>query len=102
MTATPLNISSARKADGITALTVRGEIDMSNTAVLADALDSAPGRLLLDFAAVEYLDSAGLAVLFAHADRIELVTNRLLSPVLQISGLAELVTVHEAPADGHH
>ncbi|WP_155370938.1 STAS domain-containing protein [Catellatospora vulcania] len=100
MTTTPLTISSALKPDGTTALTVRGEIDMSNTVVLADAIGSAPGRVLLDFAAVEYLDSAGLAVLFAHADRIELVTNSVLGPVLRISGLTELVTVRELPPDG--
>lgn len=99
MTTTPLHISSARQADGTTALLVRGEIDMSNTACLADAIDGAPGRLLLDFSAVEYLDSAGLAVLFARADRIELVANRLIDPVLRVSGLTSLVTVHEPPQD---
>lgn len=93
---TPLDISSTRKADGTTALTVRGEIDMSNTASLAEAIDGAPGQVLLDFVAVDYLDSAGLAVLFAHAGRIELVANSILKPVLEISGLTELVTIHDA------
>jgi anti-sigma B factor antagonist len=90
---TPLIISSAQNADGTTALIVRGEIDMSNTAILAEAIEKVPGRILLNFAEVEYLDSAGLAVLFAHADRIELVANSMISPVLEISGLAELVTI---------
>ncbi len=94
---TPLTISSARKADGTTALVVSGEIDMSNTALLAQAISSEPGRVLLDFAAVDYLDSAGLAVLFANADRIELVSNSMLRPLLEISGLTEIVTVHETP-----
>ncbi|MBB5873691.1 anti-anti-sigma factor [Allocatelliglobosispora scoriae] len=95
---TPLTISSAQKADGTTSLTVRGEIDMSNTADLAEAISSAPGHVLLDFAEVDYLDSAGLAVLFANADRIELVANSMLGPVLEISGLTELVTVREVPS----
>jgi anti-sigma B factor antagonist len=96
---TPLIISSAQKPDGTTALTVRGEVDMSNTVILTEAIDNAPGHVLLDFAAVDYLDSAGLAVLFAYSGRIELITNSLLQPVLEISGLTELITVHEAPPD---
>lgn len=99
MTTTPPDINSCRQADGTTALTVRGEIDMSNTALLADAIGRAPGPLLLDFSAVEYLDSAGLAVLFACADRIELIANRLIDPVLRVSGLTDLITVHEPPPD---
>jgi anti-sigma B factor antagonist len=90
---TSLTINSVQRADGGATLTVQGEIDMSNSGVLADALDSAPGDLLLDFTAVEYLDSAGLAVLFAHSGRIELVANSTLRPVLEISGLSELITV---------
>ncbi|MEV0458202.1 STAS domain-containing protein [Catellatospora methionotrophica] len=98
MTATPLDVSTARTADGSTRLTICGEIDMSNSAQLADAIGGASGQVLLDFTAVEYLDSAGLAVLFAHADRIELMANRLLLPVLSISGLTELISVRETPA----
>ncbi len=43
---------------------------------------------------MEYLDSAGLSVLFAHAERLELVVPPLLEPVLTVSGLAGLATVH--------
>ncbi|GAA2356309.1 anti-anti-sigma factor [Catellatospora methionotrophica] len=98
MTATPLDVSTARTEDGSTRLTICGEIDMTNSARLAEAISSASAPVLLDFAAVEYLDSAGLAVLFAQADRIELVANRMLLPVLTVSGLTELISVREAPA----
>ncbi len=52
------------------------------------------GHLVVDLTAVEYLDSAGLAALFPHAERIQLVVTPLLEPLLTISGLADLTTVH--------
>ncbi|MER6035822.1 MULTISPECIES: STAS domain-containing protein [unclassified Streptomyces] len=91
---TPLTLTSGRRPDGTPRLVVGGEIDMSNVGSLADALDRGSGPLVLDLTAVEYLDSAGLSVLFAHADRLELVVTPLLEPVLTVSGLAGLVTVH--------
>ncbi|MFF8828602.1 STAS domain-containing protein [Streptomyces sp. NPDC015131] len=93
MTTTPLTLTPGRRADGTTLLTAVGEIDMSNTDALAEALDSASGPVVLDLTGVEYLDSAGLNVLFSHADRLELIATALLAPVLTISGLAELTTV---------
>jgi anti-anti-sigma factor len=90
----PLTLTRDRRPDGTAVLTVAGEIDMSNTDTLAAALGSAEDLLVLDLTAVDYLDSAGLAVLFAHAHRIELIATPLLAPVLAISGLADLTTVH--------
>lgn len=68
---TPLTLTSGRRPDGTALLTAVGEIDLSNTEVLASALDGTSGLLVLDLTGVEYLDSAGLSVLFPHADRIE-------------------------------
>ncbi|MEV7680558.1 STAS domain-containing protein [Streptomyces sp. NPDC088341] len=92
---TPLTLTPGRRPDGTALLTAVGEIDMSNTDVLAAALDSTTGPLVLDLTGIEYLDSAGLSVLFPHADRIELIANPLLEPVLTISGLAGLTTIHD-------
>lgn len=96
---TPLTLTPGRRPDGTAVLTVAGEIDMSNTGDLAAAIQDTSGPLVLDLSAVEYLDSAGLSLLFSHADRIELVAGPLLAPVLSISGLTDLVAVHgvEAP-----
>lgn len=93
---TPLALTPSRRPDGVTVLTAVGEIDMSNTGILAAALERepGPGRVVVDLTGVEYLDSAGLSVLFSHADRIELIATDLLGPVLTISGLADLATVH--------
>ncbi|MEU8791295.1 STAS domain-containing protein [Streptomyces sp. NPDC048643] len=91
---TSLTLTRGRRPDGTALLTAVGEIDMSNTKELADALTDMTGPLVLDLTGVEYLDSAGLSVLFPHADRLELVANPLLEPVLTISGLTGLTTVH--------
>lgn len=90
---TPLTLVPGRRPDGTHHLAVSGEIDMSNIDSLADALSTTPGPLVLDLTDVEYLDSAGLSVLFAHADRLELIAT-LLAPVLRVSGLSDLTTVH--------
>lgn len=72
---TPLTLTPGRCADGRPRLAAVGEIDMSNIGVLAQALDDTPGPLVLDLTEVEYLDSAGLSVLFAHADRLEVIAS---------------------------
>ncbi|MFJ6698348.1 STAS domain-containing protein [Streptomyces sp. NPDC091272] len=111
---TPLTLTPGRYPDGTALLKAVGEIDMSNSGALADALESAgppagagvptgtsgvvgaAQRLVLDLTDVGYLDSAGLSVLFAHAHHVELVAAPLLAPVLAISGLADLTTIHDA------
>ncbi|MCZ7436911.1 STAS domain-containing protein [Micromonospora sp. WMMC241] len=94
---TALKLSTSGGPDGTRVLTAVGEIDMSNAAAFGAALDDAVrpdgDPLVVDLTAVEYLDSAGLAVLFPHAERIALVAGPLLEPLLTISGLAELTTV---------
>lgn len=89
---TPLTLTAGNRPDGTALLEAVGEIDMSNTDALAAALDATTGPLVVDLTGVEYLDSAGLSVLFAHADRLELIAGPLLTPVLTISGLADLTT----------
>ncbi|MFG2634499.1 STAS domain-containing protein [Streptomyces sp. NPDC048362] len=98
---TPLTLIPGRRPDGSAQLAVSGEIDMSNAASLAEALETTSGPLVLDLTDVEYLDSAGLSVLFAHADRLELIATPMLGPVLTVSGLTDLAPVHgigEGPA----
>ncbi|GLZ43089.1 STAS domain-containing protein [Actinokineospora sp. NBRC 105648] len=91
---TPLTLSTSRREDGSPVLTVTGEIDMNNADTFTEALTSASEEpLVLDLTGVDYLDSAGLTVLFVNAERIRLlVATPLLGPVLKISGLTELVT----------
>ncbi|SEG81394.1 anti-anti-sigma factor [Thermomonospora echinospora] len=91
---TPLTLTPGHRPDGTAVLKAVGEIDMSNTDTLAAALDTTADPLVVDLTDVEYLDSAGLSVLLARAERIELVATSLLAPVLTISGLTDLTTVH--------
>ncbi|BBY37807.1 anti-anti-sigma factor [Mycobacterium mantenii] len=101
---TPLTLDTARGSDGRFVLVAAGEIDLSNIDAFSVALTSAAteatggdGALLVDLSAVEYLDSAAINTLAAHADRIELVAHPILMPVLRISGLTELTTIESAP-----
>ena len=63
------------------------------------------GPITVDLSAVKYLDSAGINVLFKHADeidRLHLIVHPFLLRVLTISGLSEIATVQPAPApDGN-
>jgi anti-sigma B factor antagonist len=98
---TALTLTTGRRPDGAAVLTAAGEIDMSNSDAFADALGAAVGeagedRLVVDLTAVHYLDSAGLAALFQHADRLDLLVNPLLTPLLTISGLTDLTSVRSA------
>ncbi len=102
---TALTLSTHQRPDGIPVVTAVGEIDMSNAGAFRDALTRAPaadGRLVVDLTGVEYLDSAGLTVLFTHAAHIELIATPLLAPVLTISGLADITTMYQidVSADG--
>ena len=98
--ATPLELSTRPGPDGIPVVTVAGEIDMSNADRFRDALGLAAatadgGSFVVDLTGVEYLDSAGVHVLFAHAARIRLIAGPLLEPVLTVSGLSDITSVSE-------
>jgi len=99
--ATPLELSTRAGADGIPVVTVAGEIDMSNADRFRDALGLAAaaaadgGSFVVDLTGVEYLDSAGVHVLFAHASRIRLIAGPLLEPVLTVSGLSGITSADE-------
>ncbi|HEY4457158.1 MAG TPA: STAS domain-containing protein [Pseudonocardiaceae bacterium] len=92
--ATPLTITAAPTQHGPTTLTVTGEIDISNAAVLAAAIEAQHGPLIIELTEVHYLDSAGLSVLFTHAPRLEIVIPALLAPVIAIAGLGAVAQVH--------
>jgi anti-sigma B factor antagonist len=99
--ATPLELSTRPDADGTPVVTAVGEIDMSNADRFRDALlaaSSGEGRFVVDLTGVEYLDSAGIHALFAHASRVRLIATPLLAPVLTISGLADITSVRSSQA----
>ena len=63
----------ASSANGTGIVRVAGEIDLSNSASVRDAIVDATSEaslVVLDLTAVEYLDSAGIAMLFRLAERL--------------------------------
>ena len=93
---TQLNLTTGPRPDGAMVLIAVGEIDMSNAGTFASAITQAlegADRLVVDLTRVEYIDSAGLASLFTHIERIRLRAGPLLAPILTIAGLADLTTV---------
>ncbi|WP_328470826.1 STAS domain-containing protein [Actinoplanes sp. NBC_00393] len=97
---TALTLTTDSRPDGLQ-LTAVGEIDMSNAEIFANALTAAVAeadgeRLVVDLTGVQYLDSAGLAALFAQAAHLQVRTGPLIAPLLEVSGLADLTTVEHA------
>lgn len=102
---TPLTFDTARAPDGRgVRLIAAGEIDLSTVDELKAALSAAIGEtagggaeLIVDFAAVEYVDSAAINVLSADAEAIhKVLVHPFLLTTFRISGLSELVTVEAA------
>jgi anti-sigma B factor antagonist len=91
---TPLTLTPGHDADGTAVLKATGEIDMTNSDTFAAAIREAPSRVVVDLTGVEYIDSAGLSVLFVHAEQIEVIVPSILAPVVAFSGLSEVTTVH--------
>ncbi|MCG7592613.1 STAS domain-containing protein [Mycobacterium sp. C3-094] len=88
-------------------LVAAGEIDLSNIGAFRQALTDAAAdatrsgtALVVDLAAVGYLDSAAINALYAAADDIALIVAApLLLTTLRVSGLAEVITVDTASHD---
>ncbi|MGZ4509894.1 MAG: STAS domain-containing protein [Mycobacterium sp.] len=101
---TLLALDTARSDDGQLVLTAVGEIDLSNIDAFTQALGAAIAEnagghetLIVDLSAVDYLDSAAINALFAHAERLHVIARPLLTRIFTISGLAELATIETAP-----
>jgi anti-sigma B factor antagonist len=98
---TSLTCTVDRHPDGAAVVVVAGEIDMSNTADFAAALDGAgDGPLVVDLTSVDYIDSAGLAALFPHVERLRLRATALLEPVLRVAGLDDITELVGPPPLG--
>ena len=98
--ATPLSLNTSDRGDGTHVLTAAGEIDLSNIDDFTNALTAAGTggtMLIVDLSGVLYLDSGAINVLFANADRIQLIASPVLMPVLKISGLTDVASVEAAP-----
>ena len=105
--------------DQIVVAGVTGEIDLSNTAgierVIAEAMTNEQLALILDLSQVDYLDSAGIQLLYQLRERLRVRSQvlRLVIPAsslanhaLKLAGISRHIdtseTVEDATREAHH
>jgi anti-anti-sigma factor len=94
--------------NGIWVARVRGEIDMSNAdatlATLVQAIDENASALVVDLSELEYLDSAGVRLLFTLVRKVEERNGRLravvprgaqIRRVLELADVGQLISLDE-------
>jgi anti-sigma B factor antagonist len=104
-----------RLADGIAVVQVTGEVDVASCGVLRDSLlrvvtDEGFRGLVINLAAVRFIDSTGIGVLVGVWRRVRATTSRLtlaapapqLRRVLDTAGLTKILPVYATEADAVH
>ena len=101
---------STSSEDGVVTVTVVGEVDTFTAPVLRSTLDSQleqqPSELVIDLSGVQFLGSAGLAVLVetqksARSREVGLrliATTRAVTRPLEVTGLIDLFTIADSTA----
>lgn len=92
-----VSVEHWREDAGTVVVRITGEVDMSNAASVQETVDQVVGsgveRLIFDLGGLEFIDSSGLAVLLAAAQKVPSV--RLRNPssiglrVVEVTGLSE-------------
>ena len=103
----PLARIDSEDRDGVRIVRVVGEVDLSNAREVMDTITAAIPQddtpLLVDLGVTEYLDSAGIAMLFRLADRMRLKRQELRMVVpadAPIRAVVRLTNLHKAvPVD---
>lgn len=105
-----ITLSTSTGDDGVVTVTVVGEVDTFTAPVLRSTLDSQleqqPQELVIDLSGVQFLGSAGLAVLVetqksSRAREIPLsliATTRAVTRPLEVTGLIDLFTIVDSSA----
>ena len=103
-----ITLSTQTGADGAVTVTVVGEVDTFTAPVLRSSLDSqleqSPRELIIDLSGVQFLGSAGLAVLVetqkaARSRDVALrliATTRAVTRPLEVTGLIDLFTIADS------
>ncbi len=105
-----ITLSTSTSDDGTVTVTVVGEVDTFTAPVLRSTLDTQleqqPKGLVIDLSGVQFLGSAGLAVLVetqksARSRDVELrlvATTRAVTRPLEVTGLIDLFTIVDSTA----
>ena len=105
-----ITLSTQTGADGVVTVTVVGEVDTFTAPVLRSSLDTqleqSPRELVIDLSGVQFLGSAGLAVLVetqkaARSRDVALrliATTRAVTRPLEVTGLIDLFTIADSTA----
>jgi anti-sigma B factor antagonist len=88
-------VESAGNEAGVPVVRLTGEIDISNAEPIGDALEAilGPGarRVIVDVAGLDFMDSAGIAMLLRTAARVEAVEIRnpsgIIRRIIECTGL---------------
>ncbi|GLZ13759.1 anti-sigma-B factor antagonist [Actinomadura sp. NBRC 104425] len=106
-----LKVNDYTTDDGLTVITVEGEIDVYTAPrlreKLIDLVNKGKFHLLVDMEKVEFLDSTGLGVLVgglkrvrAHDGSLELVcTQERILKIFRITGLTKVFGIHDSIAE---
>ncbi len=94
-------VEEARDDVGVRVVRLVGEIDISNADALGEKLDRMVGdgneRLVVDLAALEFMDSSGIAMLLRAAGRVESITVRnptsVVRRIIECTGLADILRI---------
>ncbi len=110
--ATPLREPAVRgveRRNGSVVIALAGELDLYNAdevrVALAEAIEGGADRVVVDLAAVEFVDSTALGVLVEARSRLGRDRLRLAAPrletrrTLQVSGLDRHLPVHDSVDD---
>jgi anti-sigma B factor antagonist len=103
-------LSSQNRGDSMV-ITVRGDLDIVTSPQLDEFLTAAEGthtRIILDLAAVDFLDTSALAVIVGHWKKAEAAGGALAlagaryryTKTLWITGLADKLTLYETVDQG--
>ena len=104
------SVDQWREESGALVVRVTGEVDMSNAGKVREVVDQVTGtgvdRLIFDLGGLEFIDSSGLAVLLAAAQKVPSVQLRNPSPivrrVVEVTGLSEIADgTMSNPSTGH-
>lgn len=100
-----------RDADGVPVVAVHGELDLEGApalrGALIEAIDEHPGAtVVVDLEGVDFIDSAGLAILTGGHERartrdgdlVLVATGRNVMRVLELTGLTRLLEIHSSRA----